>query len=533
MTDDGRNGMARLFGGGLRDGDARTAIHDVAIIGMGPVGTALAGLLGRRGLDVIVLEQDADVFALPRAAHIDHTGLRAVQELGCLEQVLPSMTLNPGIEFVSADHSRLMWMPAGQTTWSGVPTSVYFHQPGFDRALRAAVAALPTITVHLEAEVVDVTQDTNEVSLRTAWRGGNQESEPVGTVRARYAVACDGAASPVREMAGMRLEDLGFHERWLVVDLLLGDADRALPGHALYVCDPIRPHVFIPMPGRRHRVEFMVHPGEDTAAITEPHKVASVLRELVGEDFGTVERAAVYTFHGLVAQRWRSSRLLLAGDAAHQMPPFLGQGMCSGLRDATNLAWKIDHVLRGAPMELLDTYEIERSPHVREVIKAAIDYGAIVGITDPQAARERDEAIRRDHRSLFFGLPSLQSGPMVLEGGGGLFGQPRVGGKPLDDAVGQRFLVLARHDAALGSTSRWWADVVGAWVTTIADLPQPDPALAEWLDSQGADVAVVRPDRYVLAAVAGTLDQITGDVSALLQPAENTAARLDTSTRTR
>lgn len=488
--------------------------YDVAVVGMGPVGAILAGLLGRRGVDVIVLERDPEVFPLPRAAHIDHSGLRAVQELGCLDELLPSTIPNPGIEFVAADGDVLMRLPADQPTWSGVPTSVYFHQPGFDRALRAAVAALPAVDVHLEAEVVDVVQDPDRVTLQVAKPGNG--SSPV-EVSARYVVGCDGATSPVREMLGLPLEDLGFHEQWLVVDLLLGDDTRELAPRAVYVCDPARPHVLIPMPGQRHRIEFMLLPGEDAATMQRPESVDGVLRRLIGDQPVTVERAAVYTFHGLIAEQWRSGRILLAGDAAHQMPPFLGQGMCSGFRDATNLAWKLDLVLKGAPDALLDTYETERSPHVREVVKRAIDYGAIVGKIDPEAASERDAAIRADHRSLLFGLPPLLPGPLVLTGGGGLFGQPPIAGVPLDDAVGQRFLVLARDDAALGSTAAWWESVVGACVTTIADLPDPDPSLLEWLDAQGADVAILRPDRYLLAAAPGSLDQFTAQVRGVLE----------------
>ncbi|MGK2932870.1 MAG: bifunctional 3-(3-hydroxy-phenyl)propionate/3-hydroxycinnamic acid hydroxylase [Solirubrobacterales bacterium] len=488
-------------------------LFDVAIVGMGPVGAILAGLLGRRGVDVIVLERDLEVFPLPRAAHIDHTGLRAVQELGCLAELLPSTIPNPGIEFRAADGDVLMRLPGDQPTWSGVPTSVYFHQPGFDRTLRAAVTALPNVDVHLEAEVVDLAQQPDRVTLRAAKRGNESPVE----VNARYVVGCDGATSPIREMLDLELEDLGFHEQWLVVDLLLGEDHAGLPPQAVYMCDPARPHVIIPMPDRRHRIEFMLLPGEEAATMQRPQRVDEVLRKLIGDQPVTVERAAVYTFHGLIAETWRSGRILLAGDAAHQMPPFLGQGMCSGFRDAANLAWKLNRVLEGAPDALLDTYEAERSPHVREVVKRAIDYGAIVGTIDPQAAQERDAAIRADHRSLLFGLPPLLPGPLVLEGGGGLFGQPPVAGVPLDDAVGQRFLVLARHDTALGSTAAWWNEVVGAWVTTLADLPDPDPSLAAWLDAQGVDVAILRPDRYVLGAAPGTLDQFTALVRDLLE----------------
>jgi 3-(3-hydroxy-phenyl)propionate hydroxylase len=489
---------------------------DVAVVGLGPVGALLAGLLGRRGLDVVVLEREAEVFPLPRAAHIDHTGLRAVQEVGCLDAVLPSMIPNPGIDFVGLDGDLIMRLPADQSTWSGVPTSVYFHQPGFDRALRAALADLPNVDVRLRTEVVGMESDDSGVLLRTRATGGTEPRD----VRASYVVGCDGATSVVRELAGISLEDLGFDEQWLVVDLLLDEPVPALPPRAVYICDPSRPHVKMPMPGRRHRIEFMLLPGEDAATLQRPENVRAVLAELIGTDAVTVERAAVYTFHGLIAEHWRQDRVLLAGDAAHQMPPFLGQGMCSGFRDATNLAWKLDHVLRGAPDDLLDSYQAERGPHVRQVILRAIDYGALVGTLDPAEAAARDLRLRDDHSALLFGLPPLPRGPLVQDGGGKFFGQPAVAGQPLDDAVGGRFLVLARDSGALGESAAWWRDVVGAWVTTLDELVDPDPSLRAWFDAKGAAVAVLRPDRYLLAVTDGSLDTVTARTRPLLEAAD-------------
>jgi 3-(3-hydroxy-phenyl)propionate hydroxylase len=228
----------------------------------------------------------------------------------------------------------------------------------------------------------------------------------------------------------------------------------------------------------------------------------------------------VYRFHGLLAERWRSGRVLLAGDAAHQMPPFLGQGMCSGIRDATNLAWKLEHVLRfGAPLSLLDSYEQERSPHVRSVIETAIRFGEAVCVLDPDAAASRDRRMLADpappERRIGFKLRELESGPLVLAGGGGMFVQPLVGGRRLDDVVGQRFLVLGRSGADLGSVAEWWAQSVDAYVVALDSLGADGDPLRAWLDKRSASVAVVRPDRFVLGA--GTdLGAITESVRALL-----------------
>ena len=492
---------------------------DVAIIGFGPVGAMLAGLLGRRGIHVVVIERELDVYALPRAAHIDHTALRALQELGCLDQVLPEMIRNPGLDFVTAGGELLFQLPSDRISISGLPASMYFHQPGFDRAVRAAAAALDTVTVRLGTELTGFTSDAGGVELATVGRDRSTEK-----IRASWLVGADGAWSPVREGAGIRLEDTGFEEQWLVVDLLLNEEVPALPRHAIHHCDPKRPHTAIPMPNRRYRFELMLMPGEDPAGMQRPETVFGILRHYLPRKAADIERAAVYTFHGLLAEEFRSDRTLIAGDAAHQMPPFLGQGMCSGIRDATNLAWKLDFVVsRGAPAALLDTYGQERRPHVAAIIQAAVDFGRVICTTDPVEAAERDRRILA-HEGLAaerapFGLPQLKPGPLVRAGGGSLFIQPPAAteaGK-LDDVVGQRFLVVARQSSHLGTSSSWWADAAGALVATVDQLAPFEADLVRWLDRQGADVAVVRPDRYVLAA--GTdLDAVTAEVRDLLEP---------------
>ena len=489
------------------------ASFDVAIVGYGPVGAALAGLLGRRGLSVAVFDREVDVFPLPRAAHIDHQGLRCLQELGCLDEVLPSMRLNAGMDFVTKDLEVLMRVPGSSSSRSGLPASMYFHQPGFDRAIRTAVEQQPSVTTFLGCEVTGLEQGSDGVTLVAVDRDRVDHR-----VTASWVVGCDGARSTVRPLVEIGLDDLGFDEDWLVVDTVLSRPVAALPDRALQVCDPARPHTVLPMPGQRYRFELMLLPGENPAAMQGDAVVKQLLARWLSPDMIEVERQAVYRFHGLVARSWRSGRVLLAGDAAHQMPPFLGQGMCSGLRDATNLAWKLDHVLRrGGPESLVDSYEIERKPHVRSIIEAAVSFGRIICVLDQHEAAERDRVMLADptppESRRPFALPHLTPGRLVLDNGGELFVQPEPvrSEARFDDLIGQRFLVLGRTVAALGDTGPWWANRIGALVTTLADVPDPDGSLQRWFDDHAADVVVVRPDRYVLAA-GGSLDSITDAV---------------------
>lgn len=476
-------------------------LADVAIVGFGPVGAALAGLLGTRGLKVVVMERDRDVFPLPRAAHIDHQGLRTLQEIGCLDAILPTMLKNPGLEFVTADGQILGRIPGDQPSVSGLPASMYFYQPGFDRTLRDFVAALPTVEVRLGVEYIGVDTLPDRVEIRTQDATGQP-----ATIAAKWLVGCDGASSAVRSDMNIELLDLGFEEQWVVVDLLLNRPIPGLPDRSLNICDPSRPMTAIPIPGSRFRFEVMCLPGEDPVELQRPETVLPLLTRWIPTGAATIERSAVYTFHGLFANRWRYGRVLIAGDAAHQMPPFLGQGMCSGLRDAANLAWKLAAILSlNLTESLLDTYELERIPHVRAIIEAAIDAGQITCMLDPVQAAAMHRAFLSDsalpERRFAFSLPKLRRGPLVGEGGGDLFVQPAGsnGHQRLDDRIGQRFLVMGRNRDAIGEYGTWWAEAVGAMVTTVDQMPD-STILARWLNDRKADVVVVRPDHYVLFA---------------------------------
>jgi 3-(3-hydroxy-phenyl)propionate hydroxylase len=276
------------------------------------------------------------------------------------------------------------------------------------------------------------------------------------------------------------------------------------------------------MPGGRYRFEFMLNSGEDVEEMLRSDVAEErLLAPLIPRGSATIERTASYTFFGAVAKQWRQNRVFLAGDAAHLMPPFLGQGMCSGIRDAHNLAWKLDRVIGGgAPEVLLDTYELERRPHVAQVIQAAVDFGRIICVTDDRAAAERNSRFLADPRPLVerfkFRLPELLPGPLVLEGGGGLFPQPMVNGSTrLDDWVGRRFLILAEDQSTLGRSDEFWWSDEDVLMCTIDDLPDPTGAARATFERFGTGVVLVRPDRYVLGTAAD-LDLLTGRLRPLL-----------------
>jgi 3-(3-hydroxy-phenyl)propionate hydroxylase len=473
---------------------------EVLVVGFGPVGCVLTALLAQRGRRVIAVDRDTDLFPLPRAAHFDHEIMRVVQELGCADEVAPSLYANPGMDFLSADRQVLLSMRSGSRTLSGWPSSNLFHQPGFERSLRARAAASGA-DIRLGVEVTAIEQFDGRVVVATA---------DGGSISAAWVVACDGARSTIRKQCGIAMDDLRFEEPWLVLDLVLHDGVPMPSDRALQVCDPTRPHTLIPMPAPRYRFEFMLLQGEDADWIQRPDVIDELLRAWVDPSTVSVERSAVYTFHGLIAERWRHDRVLLAGDAAHQMPPFLGQGMCSGIRDAANLAWKLDQILgRGIDATIVDTYQAEREPHVRSIVEAAVGFGRIICTTDRDVAAARDAgmlAARANEQAAGDAAtepardgtptPPLTPGPLIGPGGGGLSLQCLIDGRRSDDVIGQRFAVIARTAELLDSmAARDWARVGAVLLDAETHCD-----LARLLALTGSDVAVVRPDRYLYAA---------------------------------
>jgi 3-(3-hydroxy-phenyl)propionate hydroxylase len=486
---------------------------DVAIVGAGPVGAVLAGLLGIRGLRVIAVEREPSIIEVPRAGHFDHTVLRTLQGLGCLDEVLAESIPNKGLDMINGEGALLAHLRGDIQASSGLPASIHFHQPTLEAIVRKVLDTMPNVELALGVEMREFSAGHDEVVIRTDAAGSLAE------ISASYLVGCDGAASPVRRLAGIELENLGCDETWLVVDLMVGEAELGLPSNTVALCDPKRPGYSIEMDSRRHRLEFMVMPGEDPDAMQRTESVNSLISQWVDPTQVRIERAAVYEFHALLADDWRRGRVLLAGDAAHQMPPFLGQGLCTGIRDTENLAWKLARVIAGdSPDRLLDTYEMERKPRARQLIEGAVEFGELICETDSEVAAKRHESMLSDERPpesrMMFRLGRLDPGPLVRSGGGGLFPQPTADGTRLDDLIGLRFFVLAKTPGALDDDRGWCEEILDARVLTLDELPwRVAEDLRSWMDSKNADVVVVRPDRYVLG-VARSLTELTSQLRA-------------------
>jgi 3-(3-hydroxy-phenyl)propionate hydroxylase len=470
---------------------------DVCVVGYGPVGATLACLLADAGLSVLVLERDAEVYRLPRAVHFDDEVMRVFQTLGLADRVLPHTHVSPGMHFVDTGRRLILdWsrpMEIGPLGWNA---SYRFHQPDLERILREAARRKPQIDVRLRAEAFAIEQNDDAVYIRFE----DLSCGALHKVRARFVVGCDGARSLVRRVIGSPLDDLGFHERWLVVDAVLKRDRPDLGDHSVQFCDPDRPATYVRGVGPRRRWEISLRDTEDPAVMTSPPEVWKLLGRFVSPDDAELERAACYTFHSVIAEKWRDGRLLIAGDSAHQTPPFLGQGLCAGIRDAANLAWKLVHVVRGrAHADLLDTYQSERSPHVREYIELAVKLGGLINTRAAEAAvpggLERAEPARMQSLKPLLG-PGLAAGATELVGR--VAPQPMLpDGRRLDDHVGYRFAALLKP-AFLAGLSRPLVERIRQKEITLVTDQCPD--IQRWLDDNEVGGVMVRPDRYVLGA---------------------------------
>lgn len=487
---------------------------DLAIVGLGPVGAVAAHLAGVHGLSVLAFDREPDVYELPRAAVIDDEVQRILATAGVLDAVRPHAVLQRGAEFVDSGGRRIMGLeiPDGLRTPNGHPPLLGINQPGFERAVRSCLASHSRVTARVAHEVRAIAHERGGVTLTVCDRAAGTERR----VEARWLLGCDGARSMVRRECGIAWDSLGYDHQWLVVDLEILDDHLPLPVLVQQICDPERPTTFVPLPGRLRRWEFQLRPEETGEEMERPERVWSLLAPWLTPRDAVILRAVVYRFHATIAGAFRAGPIFLAGDAAHQTPPFLGQGMCTGIRDVANLLWKIAAVREGvAGDRLLDTYEAERRPMAIAMVEHSVAVGRLI---DAYAAMERGgPPPSPELREAGYGgrrtLPHLASG-LVREDpwSGRLVPQgdvPTASGRaPLDVVVGPRWAMLSGRDprGRMSRESRRTWDRLGAAILTV---PEPDGALLGLLAAHEA--VVVRPDRYVYAVTTNEsdLDTIT------------------------
>jgi flavoprotein hydroxylase len=504
---------------------------DVAIVGCGPVGLVLGIVVAQRGWRVAVLERYVDQYPFPRVVAFDGETARNFATAGLNENMYELGEPVDEYDFQNAAGETLLHLHSPyEPDRDGWPKAIVMHQPTFEAALREHARSLPDLQLSVGHKVEQITDHGDHVEI-----AGTGFEHPI---TASWVVGCDGANSFVREVIDTPIIDLNFEHDWLLCDVVFHEQRTFVPND-VQICDPRRPTTIVSS-GRGHRRwEFMRLPGE---TIEELSKVETMWRLLephgVTPDNAELSRHIVYTFKANIVRDWRRGRLLLAGDSAHLMPPFIGQGMCSGVRDAVNLGWKLDLVLRGISTDkLLDAYVLERDPHVRRTTDLAIEVGKMISELDPAAAERRDQvmfALQREPEKAAAAVPqyfALEDGIVrrnaegaVAQLAGDLVPQGRVtrGGATamFDDVVGRGFVLFSAFDPylVLDEDDLSFLKQIGAHVVRV--MPSRTPARSlkdhEVIDVDGVYLpyltrakqvgALVRPDFYLFGTAASRPD---------------------------
>lgn len=510
---------------------------DLLIVGMGPVGAVAANLAGMWGLKTLAVDKMLDIYDKPRAFGLDHEVMRVFGNIGIAEKIANHVMPYRTSEYHTTGGRVLKRIaPASAPYPLGWASNYVFSQPAVEGALRENIKSFTDVSVELGTEAMSVVQQ-GEVSVILL----KNQSGTERTVTARHVLACDGGTSPLRTRLGLEMEDLQFDEPWMVVDLLVNDdaVDR-LPQTNIQYCETGRPTSYIVGPGVHRRWEFMINADETPAGIQQPESIRKLVSRWLAPHEYTIWRASAYRFHALVLKSWRHGNIFFLGDAAHMTPPFMAQGMCQGIRDASNLVWKLALVNKGlASKDLLDTYQEERIPHVRQTTLVTKELGQVICERDPAKAAVRDEKMMAEmakstgptiRQSLIPGLSCGLLAPGDATGvRGALFPQPLVENSAgleglLDEFTGMSFRVVATSDIDLAPLQKEidnWTAQAGVPLSLVRlagdadqalqsghDFREKQGVLCNWLSAHNCQVVLVRPDHYVYGGAASMADGV-------------------------
>ncbi|MDG2356622.1 MAG: bifunctional 3-(3-hydroxy-phenyl)propionate/3-hydroxycinnamic acid hydroxylase [Paracoccaceae bacterium] len=475
------------------------AAYNIIIVGLGPVGAIMAKLLANFNLTILILEKTREINSSPRAIHFDGEVMRVFQNAGLAAHIKKvARSTHKGMHFLGENNETLLIRKGvegvGEQGWEN---NWYFFQPDLEKVLRESLKRHPNITIRLGENVTNLrnVESKTQVVTETDLNKGKMYYE------GDWIIGCDGAKSLVSKSMSSKIEDLGLDEKWLVIDLIVNkDSLKAasLPDYTIQHCNPKRPMTRCYINSSRRRWEIMVLPDDNIEEVTNAKFIWSILKPWLSPRDAVIERAQIYTFHSIIKTEWRSSHMILAGDSAHQSPPFLGQGLCAGIRDASSLAWRLGWVIEGkVNKNIIDSYVQERKSHVREFIDLAVSCGKTIKSGDPKLITNYFKLENIEQKNAFdFPKPQLGSG-IWMEGDPPL-GQisPQFFDEvhALSDYNALYKLILFERLALKENLFGKSLQIVKNWDIAIL---RANKAVEKWFDCMNVNATLVRPDRYI------------------------------------
>jgi len=465
--------------------------YDVAIVGFGPTGGTLANLLALQGFSILIIEKEKSFYPLPRAVHFDDEIMRVFQTIGITDKFLKHTIINKGTKFVNSKNRVVLdWPRPRSITENGWYPSYRFHQPDLERKLRRRLKDFKKVSVMQNTKVNSLKEEKNSVKLCIENINNNKISE----ITAKYIIGCDGARSTIRKQIKAKFQNLGFTQKWAVVDLILKKNKKELPDRTIQYSNSKRPATYCRNVGKRRRWEFAINNNESEKKVLSNSYIWNFLKPWLKPSEALMERKTIYTFQSAISKKWKKGRVFLAGDAAHLMPPFMGQGMCAGVRDASNLAWKIAYCLKNNHSEkLLNTYQSERYSNVIEYIKTTVKMGEFVNAVGTSNITGEVSSTPNGQKSMKSIKPKLGKGLGKIndKNRGKIFPQFKLkNGKSLDNKFFDKPLLIisSKYKKKLPKKINYINSNTAK-------------GLNEYMLNLKIDAFVVRPDRFILNSI--------------------------------
>ena len=471
---------------------------DLIIVGLGPVGAVVANLLAPFNISILVIEKNKYIHPTPRAIHFDGEIMRIFQNIGLANLIKKiARPSYQGMKFVDKNDKTLLVRKANKKVGDqGWYNNWYFFQPELENILRLGLNRFNNVSLRLGETLIKIKEFNNKITLTTNTASSNIKVKYSG----KWVIGCDGTKSLISQKISEKVKNLGFDEKWLVIDLNIkkeSKRTKKLPDYTIQHCNPIRPMTRCCINQSKRRWEIKILPGDDLNKIVQKKFLWSILSPWLNPDDAEIERAQIYTFHSIIKDKWRKNNLLIAGDSAHQSPPFLGQGLCAGIRDASSLAWRLGFIIQGkAKSSILDTYAYERKKHVLEFIKLAVKCGELINTGKKKLITKNLNNDYRNKNSTF-NYPKPQLGKGLWQFGKVPLGQitPQFfsNNKLLDDKAVYKFILIENCTLKKDLKTNDKKLIKEFEIIIIS----ANKEIIRWLRSINSNVALIRPDRYL------------------------------------